>query len=85
MIASQAAARNIKPDTAADFDAVIIGAGVSGVYQLYKLCELGMRVRVFETGTSVGGTSPRRRPATAQAAAYGIPRGHDGTMSIAAG
>jgi len=51
-----AAAHKVKADTATDFDAVIIGAGVSGLYQLYKLRELGMRVRVFETGTGVGGT-----------------------------
>jgi cation diffusion facilitator CzcD-associated flavoprotein CzcO len=41
---------------APDFDAIIIGAGISGLYQLYRLRELGMRVRVFETGTGVGGT-----------------------------
>jgi cation diffusion facilitator CzcD-associated flavoprotein CzcO len=39
-----------------DFDAIIIGAGMSGMYQLYRLRELGMRVRVFEAGTGVGGT-----------------------------
>jgi len=39
-----------------DFDAIIIGAGMSGLYQLYRLRELGMRVRVFEAGTGVGGT-----------------------------
>ena len=39
-----------------DFDAVIIGAGISGLYQLLKLRELGLRVKVFETGTGVGGT-----------------------------
>jgi cation diffusion facilitator CzcD-associated flavoprotein CzcO len=38
------------------YDAIIIGAGMSGLYQLYRLRELGMRVRVFETGTNVGGT-----------------------------
>src|SRR5919205_2082169 len=43
-------------ETALDFDAVVIGAGVSGLYQLYKLRELGLRVRVFETGSDVGGT-----------------------------
>jgi len=43
-------------DPTAEFDAVVIGAGVSGLYQLYKLRELGLRVRVFETGTGVGGT-----------------------------
>ena len=39
-----------------DFDAIIIGAGMSGLYQLYRLRELGMRVQVFEAGTGVGGT-----------------------------
>jgi cation diffusion facilitator CzcD-associated flavoprotein CzcO len=40
-----------------DYDAIIIGAGMSGLYQLYRLRELGMKkVRVFEAGTSVGGT-----------------------------
>jgi cation diffusion facilitator CzcD-associated flavoprotein CzcO len=43
-------------ETGLDFDAVVIGAGVSGLYQLYKLRELGLKVRVFETGTAVGGT-----------------------------
>jgi cation diffusion facilitator CzcD-associated flavoprotein CzcO len=56
MIASEMARRNIEADSAPDFDAIIIGAGVSGLYQLYKLRELGMRVRVLETGTGVGGT-----------------------------
>src|SRR5438045_8990862 len=52
----QMAARNVEADPAADFDAVIIGAGVSGLYQLYRLRQLGLRVRVFETGSGVGGT-----------------------------
>ncbi|HEY2539240.1 MAG TPA: NAD(P)/FAD-dependent oxidoreductase [Stellaceae bacterium] len=43
-------------ETGLDFDAIIIGAGVSGLYQLYRLRELGLKVRVFETGTGVGGT-----------------------------
>lgn len=38
------------------FDAIIIGAGISGMYQLYKLRELGLSVRVFEAGTGIGGT-----------------------------
>ena len=42
--------------TISDFDAIIIGAGMSGLYQLYRLRELGLRVRVFEAGTDVGGT-----------------------------
>ena len=38
------------------FDVVIIRAGMSGMYQLYRLRELGLSVRVFETGEGVGGT-----------------------------
>ncbi|MFN0303380.1 MAG: flavin-containing monooxygenase [Burkholderiales bacterium] len=39
-----------------DCDVIVIGAGISGLYQLYRLRELGLRVRVFESGTGVGGT-----------------------------
>jgi len=39
-----------------DYDAIIVGAGMSGLYQLYRLRQLGLRVRVFEAGTNVGGT-----------------------------
>ncbi len=39
-----------------NYDAIIIGAGISGLYQLHLLRKLGMKVRVFETGTGVGGT-----------------------------
>src|SRR5882757_3314379 len=39
-----------------DYDAIIIGAGMSGLYQLYRLRELGLRVSVLEAGTGVGGT-----------------------------
>ncbi len=37
-------------------DAVIVGAGFSGLYQLHKLRELGLSARVFEAGGGVGGT-----------------------------
>jgi cyclohexanone monooxygenase len=39
------------------FDAIVIGAGVGGLYALYRLRDkLGMRVRVLEAGADVGGT-----------------------------
>jgi len=39
------------------FDAVVIGAGFSGLYALHRLRnELGLSVRVFEEGSNVGGT-----------------------------
>jgi len=39
-----------------NFDVIIIGAGMSGMYQLHLLRKLGLSVRVFEAGTGVGGT-----------------------------
>ena len=39
-----------------DYDAIIIGAGIAGLYQLYTLRKLGLNVRVFESGTGIGGT-----------------------------
>lgn len=37
-------------------DVVVVGAGFSGMYQLYKLREQGLDVQVFEAGSDVGGT-----------------------------
>jgi cation diffusion facilitator CzcD-associated flavoprotein CzcO len=56
MAAQMAVAGRAKTDAALDFDAIVIGAGVSGLYQLYKLRQLGLKARVFEAGTGVGGT-----------------------------
>src|SRR3984957_3262936 len=50
------AGRQPATEIATDFDAIVIGAGVSGLYQLYRLRELGMTARVFEAGSGVGGT-----------------------------
>jgi len=44
------------PGTKLDFDAVVIGAGVCGLYQLYRLRQLGLRVRAFDDASGVGGT-----------------------------
>jgi acetone monooxygenase len=38
------------------FDAVVVGAGFSGLYALLRLRERGFRVRVLEAGSGVGGT-----------------------------
>ena len=38
------------------FDAIVIGAGISGIYQLYSLRKLGKSVKVIEAGSDVGGT-----------------------------
>jgi cation diffusion facilitator CzcD-associated flavoprotein CzcO len=39
-----------------DFEVIVIGAGVCGIYQLYRLVDLGVSVTVLETGDDVGGT-----------------------------
>jgi cation diffusion facilitator CzcD-associated flavoprotein CzcO len=39
-----------------DFDAVIVGAGFAGLYMLHRLRGMGLRARVFEAGSGVGGT-----------------------------
>ena len=43
-------------DQVAETDAIIIGAGISGMFMLYRLRELGLTALVFEAGTGVGGT-----------------------------
>ena len=40
----------------AEYDAIVIGAGISGMFMLYRLRQLGMTTRVFEAGSDVGGT-----------------------------
>lgn len=37
-------------------DALVMGAGVAGLYQLHQLRELGLTVRAYDTATDVGGT-----------------------------
>ena len=50
-----AAAR--QPAEAQAYDAIIVGAGFSGLYQLHKLRdELGLRVKILEKGGEIGGT-----------------------------
>jgi cation diffusion facilitator CzcD-associated flavoprotein CzcO len=42
--------------TVKEYDAIVIGAGVAGLYQLYRLREAGLSVRLYEDGSGVGGT-----------------------------
>ena len=43
-------------DNLLDYDVVVIGAGISGLYQLFLLRESGFRVCILDRGTGVGGT-----------------------------
>src|SRR5580693_4931302 len=54
--APNAVATNTGAMGATRYDAIVIGAGMSGLYQLYRLRQLGLRVLVLEAGTGVGGT-----------------------------
>lgn len=43
-------------NTAPDFDAIVIGAGFAGLALIHYLRELGLRVRVFDRASDIGGT-----------------------------
>ena len=47
-----------QPATAAqqDFDIVIVGAGFAGLYMLHRSQQRGLRARLFEAGSGIGGT-----------------------------
>ena len=46
-----------KPDgDPIELDVLIVGAGFSGMYMLYKLRKLGLKVLILESGSDVGGT-----------------------------
>ena len=41
---------------AEELDALVIGAGITGIYQLYSLLQIGVKARIFEAADGVGGT-----------------------------
>ncbi len=45
-----------RPVDAPDHDLIIIGAGLSGIYQLYRAKEMGLNVTVLEAADGLGGT-----------------------------
>src|SRR5881392_873827 len=47
--------QQLKKNQVTNLDAVVIGAGFSGLYMLYRLREAGLSTRVFEAGEGVGG------------------------------
>ena len=38
------------------YDAIIVGAGIAGLYQLYRLREMGLKVKTLDAASNVGGT-----------------------------
>jgi cation diffusion facilitator CzcD-associated flavoprotein CzcO len=43
-------------DVPSDVDVLVIGAGVTGIYQLYRALDAGFTATVLEAGDGVGGT-----------------------------
>src|SRR3984893_7003008 len=44
------------PPPAAETDVLVVGAGITGLYQLYRAREAGLSVQLLEAGGGVGGT-----------------------------
>ena len=42
--------------SSAEVDVLVVGAGITGIYQLYRARECGFSVLLLETGRGVGGT-----------------------------
>ena len=42
--------------SARHFDVIIVGAGISGMYMLFRMRKLGLSTRVIEAAADVGGT-----------------------------
>lgn len=43
-------------DASLDYDVIIVGAGLSGIYSLHRMRQLGLRAVVLEAGSGEGGT-----------------------------
>ncbi len=39
-----------------NIDAIVVGAGIAGLYAVYRLRELGLEVQAFDAATDIGGT-----------------------------
>ena len=50
------AANGTSPRPASEVEVLVVGAGVTGIYQAYRAREEGFTVEVVEAGDGVGGT-----------------------------
>ena len=46
----------MKSNTEADYEAIVVGAGVAGIYQIKQLVDLGVSAAVLEAAPDLGGT-----------------------------
>ena len=51
-LSTSTAAQAARPD----YEAIVIGAGVSGIYQIKRLTDLGVHATVLDANGGVGGT-----------------------------
>jgi len=56
MTSPKSAPEHTSRPPAAEVDLVVVGAGITGIYQLYRALEAGFSVRLLEAGDGVGGT-----------------------------
>jgi cation diffusion facilitator CzcD-associated flavoprotein CzcO len=56
MTSPEAASDQTTSRPAADVDVLVVGAGITGIYQLYLARDAGFSVRLLEAGHGVGGT-----------------------------
>ncbi|WP_455901212.1 flavin-containing monooxygenase [Rhodococcus gordoniae] len=47
--------RYSEPEIITDFDVVVVGAGIAGLYAIHRFRSRGLTVRAFEAGSGVGG------------------------------
>ena len=48
--------RSSAEETSVDYEVVVLGAGVAGIYQIKRLTDMGVQATVLETGADLGGT-----------------------------
>ncbi|HUO48415.1 MAG TPA: NAD(P)/FAD-dependent oxidoreductase [Acidimicrobiales bacterium] len=56
MTPAQPAPAEHRPPTGPDVEVLVVGAGITGIYQLYRALEAGFSARLLEAGDGVGGT-----------------------------
>ncbi len=56
MTSTEAAPEQSTSPSAAEVDVLVVGAGITGIYQLYRAREAGFSAQLFEAGDGVGGT-----------------------------
>ena len=46
----------MRSETNLDYEVVVVGAGVAGIYQIKRLIDMGIKATVLEADADLGGT-----------------------------